>query len=86
MERPPCFELLGVTPCLRRQHDWNVSGNGPLNGPWSGWKIAGDFLVCPEGSRVHIGRVKAVMRSDSLSRIGTKKRTGNVLSFKAKGP
>jgi hypothetical protein len=51
MDRPPCLDTLGVTPCLRRQHDWLVYGNGELHGKWTGWRIAGDELVAPNRLR-----------------------------------
>ena len=82
MERPPCFETLGVTDCLRRQHDWLVYGNGPLFGAWAGWRIAGAELVGPERQRIHINRVSAVMRMDEAAR--RPRQCATVMPFKAR--
>lgn len=68
MERPPCLETLGVTGCLRRQHDWLIYGNGPLFGAWTGWRIAGDELISPDRRRIRLARVNAVMTMDELGR------------------
>lgn len=68
LEPPPCLSVLGVTNCLRRQHDWLIYGSGPLHGPWEGWRIAGPVLVDPDGRRIHLNRVRAVMTQDELRR------------------
>lgn len=81
MERPPCFEALGLTDCLRRQHDWIVYGNGPLFGQWAGWRIAGDELVAPDRRRIRLARVVAVMHLDE---IGRRKAGANVVPFRAR--
>lgn len=68
MNRPPCFEALGITDCLRRQHDWLILGNGPLHGAWTGWRVAGAELVGPNRERIHMNRVIAVIRLDAAAR------------------
>jgi len=78
MSKPPCIPTLGVTDCLRRQHDWLISGNGPLHGPWDGWRVTGDELVSPCGRRVRLLRVLAIMTMDSMNR----KLPANVLEFR----
>lgn len=81
MERPPCFESLGVTDCLRRQHDWIVYGNGPLHGAWSGWRIAGDELIAPDRRRIRMNRVLAVLQVDELA---WRRNAANVVPFRAR--
>lgn len=81
MERPPCFESLGLTDCLRRQHDWIVYGNGALFGAWAGWRIAGDELISPDKDRIRLGRVQAVARLDQL---GRRKTSAVVIPFRAR--
>jgi len=81
MNRPPCFARLGVTDCLRRQHDWIVSGNGPLFGQWTGWRIAGDQLVTPDQQRIRLGRVLAVATMDGA---GCSYTAGSVVAFRAR--
>lgn len=80
MERPPCFETLGVTDCLRRQHDWLILGSGPLHGRWEGWRIAGAELISPDRQRIHLNRVLAVMASDSAARMP--RQTAKILPFR----
>jgi hypothetical protein len=81
MERPPCFESLGLTDCLRRQHDWIVYGNGPLFGAWTGWRIAGDELISPDRDRIRLARVQAVARLDQL---GRRKTSAVVVPFRGR--
>lgn len=55
---PPCLQVLGMNRCVRALYDWQVHGNGALNGAWVGWRIAGDELISPDGVRLTLGMVK----------------------------
>ncbi len=49
---PPCLTVLGMNRCNRRLFDWEVHGNGPLHGSWTGWGISGDEIITPLGDRI----------------------------------
>lgn len=57
-KHPPCLQVLGMNRCVRALYEWQVRGNGPLNGAWIGWRIAGDELVSPDGVRLTLGMIK----------------------------
>lgn len=52
---PPCLAKIGLNPCAKALFDWQVIGNGPLHGRFTGWRIAGDELVTPLGDRLPLG-------------------------------
>jgi hypothetical protein len=78
MEKPPCADVIGVNSCLRKMHDWEIYGNGPLFGEWSGWRIAGSNLVAPDKTKISMNRVIAIMFQDAARR---KKKSGNIVPF-----
>ena len=55
---PPCHAVLGMNKCVRALYDWQVHGIGTLAGAWTGWRIAGDELISPDGVRLTLGMVK----------------------------
>lgn len=56
--RPPCWPV-GQTcpnPCAKAHYDHVVYNHVPLAGPWSGWRLAGRYLVSP-GNRTNAVRI-----------------------------
>lgn len=65
---PPCLVVLGMNGCNRGKYEWEVRGNGPLHGLWTGWRIVHDEIVSPEGDRMRLNRLRWLMREQWLHR------------------
>lgn len=54
----PCH-VLGTKPnkCALAVYDMKHYGKAELGGPWKGWRLAGNYLVTPDGTRMLPGRV-----------------------------
>jgi hypothetical protein len=71
---PPCLQVLGMNRCVRALYDWQVRGNGTLNGAWAGWRIAGDELMSPHGDRLSRALVERLAYEVWLRGGGRKRR------------
>ncbi|MDR7135729.1 hypothetical protein J2X06_002947 [Lysobacter niastensis] len=49
MDRPPCWPEGQPCPnaCAARLHQQTVYNHVTLNGPWTGWRLAGARLISP---------------------------------------
>ena len=62
MDVPPC--IVPGTPlnwCAQQMFSWRVSGHGNLPGEWAGWRLAGRWLISPDGVRVLPGQMQAMV-------------------------
>lgn len=53
LERPPCWPEGQRCPndCAGQLHERVTYGTTPLHGHWTGWRIAGRFLIAPSRQR-----------------------------------
>lgn len=62
-----------------------VYGTGPLYGPWAGWRIAGRFLVAPDGKRLTPERLRGLLWTEEHRRRAEQKtRSGSEAGFSLK--
>ena len=45
-----------------------VHNKTPLYGPWSGWRMAGQYLVSPDRARITPERLRGILWRESLYR------------------
>ena len=67
----PCH-VPGTKPnaCALAVHEMRAYGKGDLGGPWSGWRLAGRYLVTPDGLRMLPERIRGLAwRQDSEDRL-----------------
>lgn len=62
MDVPPCV-VPGqpLNPCARQLYAWEVTGKGWLPGDWSNWRLAGRYLVSPDGDRISKNRLTGIL-------------------------
>ena len=68
--RPPCWPD-GTTPnaCADALYWRTIHNTGPLHGPWQGWRLAGRYLVSPDGERITPERLRGLLwRQDAEAR------------------
>lgn len=59
---PPCATPgAPLNPCARSLYRWLVDGHGDLPAEWSGWRLAGRFLVSPDGDRITPERLRGLL-------------------------
>jgi len=69
--RPPCWPNDQPCPnsCAQAHHTRIVRNHTELHGPWFGWRMAGKYLVSPEGVRLTPERLKGLAwRQDAEAR------------------
>lgn len=58
---PPCFRIgTAPNPCAVERWWRVVENKTPLHGEWSGWRMAGKYLIAPNGVRFCPGRLQAI--------------------------
>jgi hypothetical protein len=67
---PPCVSRgSALNACARAVQEWTVRAVGALHGPWQGWRLAGRWLVTPDGVRLSPERVRGLAwRQDAEAR------------------
>lgn len=77
MDVPPCF-VPGqpLNPCARQLYAWEVNGKGWLPADWAGWRLAGRYLVSPDGDRVSVERLRGLLFAETYRRKLDKQKAG----------
>jgi len=63
MTRPPCWPVGQPcpNPCAAAHYERLIYNRTHLAGPWEGWRLAGRFLVSPEGDRITPERLRGLL-------------------------
>jgi len=62
LDVPPCLangEKLNN--CARALYTWRVNSLGELPGEWTGWRLAGRYLVSPDRDRISPERLRGLL-------------------------
>jgi hypothetical protein len=66
-----CFHCHQQTP--ESEYARTVHNKTPLYGPWSGWRMAGRFLVAPGHERITPERLRGILWAESNRRPNSRK-------------
>jgi len=62
LDVPPCLANgEKINNCARSLYTWRVNAQGEMPGDWAGWRLAGRFLVSPDGDRISPGRLRGLL-------------------------
>lgn len=63
---PPCATPgAPLNPCASAHYRWLVNGHGHLPADWAGWRLAGRWLVSPDGDRITPERLRGLLFRES---------------------
>lgn len=76
-EVPPCVQPgQAINTCARSLYAWRVEAKGYLPGEWAGWRLAGRYLVSPDGDRISPERIRGIIFRDYLEKRRARNRPG----------
>lgn len=74
---PPCIEPgQPINTCARAMYAWRVEAKGYLPGEWTGWRLAGRYLVSPDGDRILPERIRGIIFRDALEKRRARNKPG----------
>lgn len=62
LDVPPCL-VSGAefNNCAKALYAWRVNALGEMPGEWAGWRLAGRYLVSPDGDRISPRRLRGIL-------------------------
>ena len=67
MTLPPCWSEGQSCPnaCAFQLLERTVYNKTPLHGHWAGWRMAGRYLVSPDGDRINPERLRGILFAEA---------------------
>ena len=87
--RPPCWPDGQDAPnsCAAAHYDRLIYNRTPLFGEWVGWRMAGRYLISPDGDRISPERLRGILWCESLGkRHGRAARSGLGVDHRRRDP
>lgn len=85
IDRPPCWPegQPAPNPCAAAHYERLVYNRAPLYGPWAGWRLAGRYLVSPDGDRILPERLRGILFQEAArARLAPKRRAAALVPLR----